>query len=141
LLPGSLVFDIPAGEGKVQVQCMTLMGYTLQVKMEGQAVVSISQTSLGWAEVTYNVPAPIHVVIYLHASSANQAPARIATRMEDAVSAGAYIQAVKIVPNDAPTAIEHVTTGSEGTSRVMREGQVYILRGDKVYTITGQEVK
>ena len=141
LLPGSLVFDIPAGEGKLQVQCMTLMGYTLQVKMEGQAVVSISQTSLGWAEVTYNVPAPIHVVIYLHASSANQAPARIATRMEDAITAGAYIQAVKIVPNDAPTAIEHVTTETEGTSRVMREGQVYILRGDKVYTITGQEVK
>ncbi len=141
MLPGSLVFDIPAGAGKVQVHCMTLVGYTLQVKLEGQAVVSISQTALGWAEVTYNVPAPIHVVIYLHAQSAASAPARIATRMEDAVSAGAYIQAVKIVPADAPTAIEHALIESDGTSKVLMNGQIYILRGEKMYTLDGTQIK
>ena len=141
MLPGSLVFDIPAGQGKVQVHCMTLAGYTLQVKMEGQAVVSIAQTDLGWAEVTYNVPAPIHVVIYLHAQSNAQAPARIATRMEDAITAGAYIQAVKIVPADAPVGFEQVNTATEGTTKVLKNGQIYILRGEKSYSVEGAQIK
>ena len=141
LLPGSLVFDIPAGQGKVRVQCLTLAGYTLQVKMEGQAVVSIAQTALGWAEVTYNVPAPIHVVIYLHAQSAASAPARIATRMEDAVSAGAYIQAVKIVPENAPVGFENVQSDDVQSTKFIRDGQLIIIRDGKMYNATGVEVK
>jgi hypothetical protein len=141
LLPGSLVFDIPAGQGKVQVHCVTTAGYTLQVKMEGQAVVSITQTDLGWAEVTYNVPAPIHVVIYLHAQSAASAPARIATRMEDAVTAGAYIQAVKIVPADAPTAIEDVQSVNVQGTKVIRNGQLLIIRDGKTFNVLGVKAK
>lgn len=142
LLPGSLVFDIPAGQGKVRVQCLTLAGYTLQVKMEGKAVVSIAQTELGWAEVTYDVEAPIHVVIYLHANSPKQAPARIATRMQDALSAGAYVQAVEIVPKNAPTAIDQITNNPlQITNKVLHNNQILILRGEKTYTLQGQEVK
>lgn len=141
LLPGSLVFDIPAGRGTVQIQCMTLAGYTLQVKLEGQAVVSIAQTALGWAEVTYNVPAPIHVVIYLHAQSAASAPARIATRVEDAVSAGAYIQAVKIVPENAPVGFENVQSDDVQSTKFIRDGQLIIIRDGKMYNATGVEVK
>ena len=141
LLPGSLVFDIPAGQGKVRVQCMTLAGYTLQVKMEGKAVVSIAQTALGWAEVTYDVAEPVHVVIYLHAVSNQQAPARIATQMEDALTAGAYVKAVEIVPKDAPTAIEQVNTKMDGASKVLINGQIYIFRDGKTYNALGAEVK
>ncbi len=141
MLPGSLVFDIPAGQGKVQVHCATTAGYTLQVKMEGQAVVSITQTDLGWAEVTYNVPAPIHVVIYLHAQSAASAPARIATRMEDAITAGAYIQAVKIVPADAPTAIEDVQSVNVQGTKVIRNGQLLIIRDGKTFNVLGVKAK
>ena len=140
LLPGSLVFDIPAGAGKVRVQCLTLAGYTLQVKMEGEAVVSITQTELGWAEVTYDVPAPTHVVIYLHATSSS-APARVIARTEDAVSAGAYIQAVEIVPNNAPSAIENVAKTVEGTQKIMLNGQLLILRDGKAYNAQGTQVK
>lgn len=139
-LPGSLVFDIPAGAGKVRVQCLTLAGYMLQVKMEGEAVVSITQTELGWAEVTYNVPAAIHVVIYLHATSSS-APARVIARTEDAVSAGAYIQAVEIVPNNAPSAIENVAKTVEGTQKIMLNGQLLILRDGKAYNAQGTQVK
>ena len=141
LLPGSLVFDIPAGRGKVQIQCMTLAGYTLQVKLEGQAVVSIAQTALGWAEVTYDVQAPVHVVIYLHAQSAASAPARIATRVEDAVSAGAYIQAVKIVPENAPVGFENVQSDDVQSTKFIRDGQLIIIRDGKMYNATGVEVK
>ena len=140
-LPGSLVFDIPAGAGKLRVQCLTLAGYTLQVKLEGEAVVSITQTELGWAEVTYNVPAPIHVVIYLHAQSAASAPARIATQMQDAISAGAYIQAVEIVPANAPTSIEQTEISSGSCQKLIKDGQLLILRSDKTFNANGQEVK
>ena len=80
LLPGSLTFDIPAGEGDIKVQCMTLGGYELKLKIEGEASVSITQAELGWATVHYNVANPVHVVIYLHAAGGSTAPARIATR-------------------------------------------------------------
>lgn len=139
LLPGSLVFDIPAGSGKVRIQCMTLDGYTLQVKKEGEDVVSITQTELGWAEVTYNVPAPIHVVIYLHANNASM-PARIAAREQD-TDAGAYIKTVEIVPDNAPTAIENVVKEVEGSQKVMQNGILYIIRDGKVYNAQGTQVK
>ena len=139
LLPGSLVFDIPAGSGKVRVQCMTLAGYTLQVKMEGENVVSITQNELGWAEVTYNVAAPIHVVIYLHANNASM-PARIAAREQD-TDAGAYIKTVEIVPDNAPTAIENVVKEVEGSQKVMQNGILYIIRDGKVYNAQGTQVK
>lgn len=141
MLPGSLVFDIPAGAGTIQVQCLTLAGYTLQVKMEGQAVVSISQSTLGWADVTYNVPAPIHVVVYLHAASQPSAPARVTTRMEDAISAGACIQAVKIVPANAPASIENTVMQTQGTQKVMHNGIMYIIRDGKAYNAQGVRVK
>lgn len=146
LLPGSLVFDIPAGSGKVQVQCVTTAGYSLQVKLEGQAVVSIDQTNFGWAEVTYDVPTPIHVVIYLHAIPLpGSAPARITTRMEDVITAGAYIQAVKIVPADAPTAIDLIDSSSlQGGDRgrlILHDGHILIIHGGKTYTVTGAKVQ
>ena len=43
---------------------------------------------------------------------------------------------------DAPTAIDTVTNNpSPVTNKLLRDGQILILRGDKTYTITGQEVK
>lgn len=147
LLPGSLVFDIPAGQGKIRVQCMTLPGYSLQVKMEGHAAVSITQTELGWAEVNYNVTEPIHVVIYLHAESPSSAPARIATNMQDGEpNVGAYIQAVKIAPQGAPdpnpqTAIDMIETNQSENGKVMMNGVLYILRDGKIFNALGMEIR
>ena len=47
-------------------------------------------------------------------------------------------------PITAPEAIEDVTCDKSNTNSVhklVRDGQVYILRGDKTYTLQGQEVK
>lgn len=46
----------------------------------------------------------------------------------------------KILPLDE-TAIENVTNQSSSTDKVMRDGQILIQKGDKTYTVTGQEVK
>lgn len=41
---------------------------------------------------------------------------------------------------DGATPIEEVQTESKAT-KVIRDGQIFILRGEKVYTVTGQKVK
>ena len=38
-------------------------------------------------------------------------------------------------------AIEEVDTHLPQVSKLLRDGQILILRGDKTYTVTGQEVK
>ena len=41
-----------------------------------------------------------------------------------------------------PSSIAPLSTSQEdGTMKIIRDNQVYILRGDKIYTVTGQEVK
>lgn len=136
MLPGSLTFDIPAGKGSILVNCMTLPGYTLNMMIEGQGTVSITQASLGWAKVTYDVAEPTHVVIYLHASSSS-APARRAPEM-----AGAYISAVKIIPENAPNAIDVVKSAkSLGNGKYLQNGRLYIVRDGRVYNVQGIEVK
>ncbi|GEM_PF-2183831 len=144
MLPGSLVFDVPEGEGDIMVECMTLPGYTIRVKMEGKAAISITQASLGWAKVHYNTTAPTHVVIYLHAENPASAPARIATAMsDDDPSVGAYIKTLKITPAGVitePTALGQVQTG-DNADKVLLNGQLYLLRDGKTYNALGQEVR
>lgn len=140
-LPGSLVFDIPAGEGKVRVNCMTLPGYKLQVKIEGKDAVSVQQVELGWAEATYNVPVPVHVVIYLHAPENASAPARIATRLND-TEAHAYIAAIEIAPKDAPQGIDLIDANTvENGSKLLIDGQLYIIREGRVFNASGAQVE
>ena len=43
-----------------------------------------------------------------------------------------------------PTGIDNVSSSLQGGARgrlILRDGQIYILRGEKVYTVTGQEVR
>lgn len=142
LLPGSLVFDIPAGEGELRVQCMTLPGYKLQVKVDGVAAVSVTMESLGWAKVSYNVAAPTHVVIYLHAEGGASAPARIIARTADEPAAGAFIQALVIAPKDAPQGIENIDVNSlENGSKMLINGNLYIIREGRIFNANGTQVK
>ncbi len=51
---------------------------------------------------------------------------------------------INYVPNEEPeepTNIDLVQTSAPSVQKVMIDGQIYILRGDKLYTLTGQEVK
>jgi hypothetical protein len=64
--------------------------------------------------------------------------------MEDAVTAGAYIQAVTIQPANAPlqpTAIDQVATPSNGSEKILRNGQLLILRDGKIFNAQGAQVR
>ena len=41
---------------------------------------------------------------------------------------------------ETPTAVDNTTVGEKAT-KILRDGQILILRGEKVYTITGQEAR
>ena len=42
---------------------------------------------------------------------------------------------------EAPQGIDQVPSDQVQSTKVIRNGQIYILRGEKVYTVTGQEVR
>ena len=97
-LPGSLVFDIPAGKGEIYVNCQTLPGYTINVMIDGQNAVSITQAEPGWAKINYDVTEATHVVVYLHATSSSALAPSINFMKKGLSGANAYISAIKIVP-------------------------------------------
>jgi len=138
LLPGSLVFDVPAGSGVISVNCLTIAGYSLKVKVQGETAITITQSSPGWAEVAYNVAVPTHVVVYLHASSS---PARgTAQTRKAAATAGAFISAVKIKPGATPSSIDELKAIKPANGKYLVNGQLYIVRNGKTYTVAGVEM-
>ena len=141
LLPGSITFDVPAGKGEIRIECLTLMGYTLQVKIAGQAAIRVEQTTFGWATVTYDVEQDTHVVIFLKApETAPSAPARVKADSDPTV--GAQIKSLKIVPIEkSKEGLITIDGQQQPNSKIFFNGQLYILRGDKVYTATGAEIK
>lgn len=99
LLPGVLVFDIPAGEGEVAIQYELAEGFILQAQIEGVGSASISWANPGWAKLQYNVAQQTHVIIYLQSTSHASAPAK-APAHTSALTSGAAIKAIKITPSE-----------------------------------------
>lgn len=137
LLPGSLVFDIPAGKGEILIECLTLPGYTLNIMIGDQGAVSITQESFGWAKVSYNVDAPTHVVIYLHASSSSARSGRKAS----SAPANAYIGSIKIVPVNTTTSVAGVKAEKPANGKYLQNGQLYIVRDGRVFSVAGVEME
>jgi len=50
-------------------------------------------------------------------------------------------QSVDFSMGEEPTSIEDVLSDQVQCTKIIRDGQVFILRGDKVYSLTGQEVR
>ncbi len=50
-------------------------------------------------------------------------------------------QIVFTIEEPEPTAVENVQTNQLQSTKVLRDGQILILRGEKTFTVTGQEVK
>ena len=54
---------------------------------------------------------------------------------------GVYATISLNVSLDGATAIDDIPTDTTAPRKILINDQIYILRGEKVYTITGQEVK
>jgi len=49
------------------------------------------------------------------------------------------IAPISVIP--IPTAVDTIQEHNAQTTKILRNGQILILRGNKVYTVTGQEVR
>ncbi|MBO6306728.1 MAG: hypothetical protein J6M55_04400 [Paludibacteraceae bacterium] len=97
LLPGATTFNVEPGKGKLNIQCETTAGYELKVLVRGQGTVSVSQPSMGIAEVDYDVDEVTTVLIYLAATSGGSSAPK---RVQAAKKAGpkAIIKAISVIP-------------------------------------------
>ena len=143
MLPGTLIFDVPAGQGQFELKCKTEPGFTFQVVVEGQAAVSVTSSQLGWVTVQYDVLVQTHVIVYLHQPAEVTAPARIRKAQQDTPTVGGYVEAIKITPSGVTTGVdngERFMVNGE-CQKILRNGQVLIRKGDKTFNALGVEVK
>ncbi|MBP5476697.1 MAG: BspA family leucine-rich repeat surface protein [Paludibacteraceae bacterium] len=143
-LPGTITFELPAGEGTIEIDCQTVPGYTLQVRIAeyGEAYITstIEQALRGKATVNYSVTQNTYVVIYLDGAPAGSAPARIArTAAEE--NAGAYIWSITVIPNKTPTGIDTTDIHQSANAKFVKDGILYIRHNGRTYTVIGEEVK
>ena len=146
LLPGTITFELPEGEGTIEIDCQTIPGYILKVRIAeyGEAYVTstIEQAMRGKATINYSVAQRTFVVIYLEGVNKNSAPARIATSNKEE-GAGAYVYSIKITPKKTTTGIDHLN-GQElnaNGEKLLIDGVLYIERNGKRYDATGAQVK
>ncbi len=128
-LPGSLALYLPAGKGKLSVECQTFKGFTLNIKIKGEEVIRVNQTAMGQFIVDYDLTTVTIVEIYLTASGESPAPARIATSAQDADAAGAYIKSITVTPT-----IEACSDDRQGTCG---DNLNWLLTCDGKLVITG----
>ena len=142
-LPGTIIFKLGQGEGKIEIDCQTVPGYTLQVRIAeyGTAYITstIEQAKRDRATVSYNVTQDTYVVIYL-GGAPDSAPARIA-HSEEEEGAGAYIWSITIIPVKTATGIEAVKNGQSTDSKFVKDGILYILHNGKLFNAQGKEVR
>ena len=142
-LPGTITFELPAGEGTIEIDCQTLPGYVLKVRIAeyGEAFITstVEQALRGKATVNYSVTQKTLVVIYLEATSGASAPARIA-RSEKEEGAGAYVYAIKITPKNAATGIDNVEPSETSIQKQLINGVLYIERNGQRYDATGRNL-
>ena len=60
---------------------------------------------------------------------------------KDAHGNAVHTESGQFTTEDEPQGVENVPTNQLPSTKVLRNGQVLILRGDKIYTMQGQEVK
>ena len=146
LLPGTITFELEGpGEGKIEIDCQTLPGYTIKVRIAeyGEAYITstVEQALRGKATVTYSVAQKTYVVIYLEGTSEAAAPARIARSEKEGEDAGAYIYSITITPKKVSQGIDDVQSDQVQSTKVFMDGMIYILRDGKIFTPTGVQVK
>ncbi|MBR1632085.1 MAG: Ig-like domain-containing protein [Paludibacteraceae bacterium] len=151
LLPSSISFEVEAGEGDIEIDCQTLPGFVLRVRINGVGEASISSTVSqalrGKATVHYNVTQKTYVIIYLQGTPSASAPKRIITSTkDDDPSAGAYIYGIKVTPKKAHSGIGEIEAehygASQAAKKVIRNGVIYIIRPDgTVFNAQGARVE
>jgi hypothetical protein len=118
----------------------------IAVLVEGSEAETFAQAVKGLINIPYEVTSNAYVFIYGVATDEEETPAaapskfRARAKRTEAAENSVSIYDVQWVVNSA-TGAENVRSDQKPSTKVLRNGQLLILRGGKVYTITGQRIK
>ncbi len=141
-------FFLPAGEGEIILTAQTFGTHELNIKVGTGAATAFSHPEKGEVHIAYNCAEPTMVYIYaVEAAPKDAAPrytpvrfARAAEAVEDASKGSVRIYSMKIT--ETKTALEDIlgTQSSSSAIKVLRDGEVFIIRDGKIYNLFGTEL-
>ncbi len=90
----------------------------------------------------YNLDMDEYVMYIANGNEATQIAKRLNEWRRTAYNADPYWQKFNIVgKNNAPTAVDNISSPDANTHKLLRNGQLLILRDGKTYNIMGAEIK
>ena len=98
LLPGATTFNVAAGRGKIKINCQTVEGYELKVLIRNGGTATITQPTMGIAEVNYDVAEVSAVLVYLWPTGGSPAPQHRAPAATKDADPKAIIKSITITP-------------------------------------------
>jgi len=140
-LPG-ITIKLPAGKGELNFETTINDGWSLNIKTPGKEIFSWGEEmpKTNWGANYDNVDETL-AHFFVRQKGGAYAPAR--ENQLDDILTGVTIYSIKVFPAEKSVeALKSVGSSNPAASQKrLHNGQLLILRGDKVYTVTGQEVR
>ena len=149
-----MILTIPAGTGTLNLTIKTTGNREIAILVEGSEAETFAQAVKGQINIPYSVENKAYVFIYGIVPDEPETPASVPSKFrarakrahldEDIAESenSVSIYDVQWVVTSSTTGIEDVHTDASSTPRkIMIDNIIYILRGGKIYTIQGLEVK
>lgn len=142
-----MILTIPAGTGTLNLTIKTTGNREIAVLVEGSEAETFAQAAKGQINIPYSVENKAYVFIYGIVPDEPETPASVPSKFRahakrtEAAENSVSIYDVQWEVSSA-TGIEDAHTDASSTPRkIMIDNIIYILRGGKIYTIQGLEVK
>lgn len=140
-LPG-VSLKLPAAKINIMLNIDLAAGYTLIARVEGLTILEVEGPLSGSSDIPCELNSPTLVHIFLRASSTNPAPARAKADEEPETALKLYSIEVSTEAT-TPTAIKAISSQQSelSTQKLLRDGQLLILRDGKTFNLQGVELR
>lgn len=102
-----------------------------------QQVASLSAINTSYTDVTPDAALPYYAIEFVLNAPASAPLHRAPQKM-----AATLVGRSNVVNSlETATGVENIQTGAEGAAKLLIDGHILILRGERAYTVTGQEVR
>ena len=151
-----IVFEIPAGKGTIKIEAKVTGKRALEAYISGHDGTSVNEAPATKQEIDIPFDEQQNAFVYIYGVYVEgeelPAPQRVPSKIlrapaaaeDDEVTEGTVnIYGAKWVVDEV-TGIyeaESLDAADRATQKIMRNGQMYILRGGKLYSVSGMEVK
>jgi len=133
-------FFLPAGKGELKMDICT---YGLQLSVHiGNAIAHLTQNERGESVLQYDIPEPTLVCMHAIEIELGNVAGRHARKQVNDEKKRVELYSMKIEhETSSSTGISSVQSDNMLCTKVLRDGQLFILRGGKTFTLQGQEVR